>query len=309
LQTLVNLDDIEVSPYTAVWSYDGRSIAFRRDDGRATVIYNAVDGTLLKSFSSQSVVWRAAYEGGVEWSPDNRYFARVAGSSGDLFIMNAATGRIAFEYQFENENIQDIIWSPDSTQMLLKTTGEVTSSGFQYDWMLIEIATGSTIPMVNFQNITPFSWDWSPDGTQFAARSADNRIHIWDIKTGQMISSSPAFPFQIIYMNYSPNSGRLMVGLNPIFPYEVKPSDYEATAAHYQSSSALDGVIQFIVPIATLDRFSEIAAACGAPSRLTDSIITTEAQMLITQLDALTDDAIPASCEGDLRAVAEAMMK
>ena len=68
-------------------------------------------------------------------------------------------------------------------------------------------------------------------------------------------------------------------------------------------------MVKIVVPIATVERFAEIAASCNAPANLVDSTLQTDtAQTLLTQLDALPEGAIPVGCEADLRAIAEAIV-
>jgi len=82
-----------------------------------------------------------------------------------------------------------------------------------------------------------------------------------------------------------------------------------------QRQTELNGMIEILVPIATAERFAEIAASCGAPVVLTqidtglqaEAAIVAQAQTLEVQLDTLPDNAIPVGCEADLRAIAEAI--
>jgi hypothetical protein len=114
-------------------------------------------------------------------------------------------------------------------------------------------------------------------------------------------------------MNYSPSGGQMLSFRLPVSGDIVNAPLNDNV---YVSQSLLGGSAQIIVPDTSPARFNQIATFCNVPNSLTnfdtsiqaESAIETQAQTLLTQLDALPDNTIPASCEADLRAIVQAIV-
>ncbi len=110
LAPMVDFQDTSILFYTSQWNSDGSEIAFRRGDDRATEIYDATTGDLLRSFSSQ--LWRVGFfnlRGMPIWSPDNAYFAGVINAD-TVVVFDANSGQELAQYQIGSEKIDDIVW-------------------------------------------------------------------------------------------------------------------------------------------------------------------------------------------------------
>ena len=320
LRPVVDLTDASVLSYTAQWNRDGSAIAFRSADDRATRIYSAIDGSLIHSFSAPPTIWAVGYEGGVEWSPDNRYFARAGGDS--VFILDASTGEIVHQYPFDHETILDVSWSPDSTRMAALTTDDVapeTPGSFpdpnsvngarRNSLILFDVASGAIITNINrpIFGLTA-SIAWNPDGTQIAASAGYPRIYIWDANTGELLDSYQEPLYPIDSLDYSPYGGRLMLGLNTGFSLPAGLVDPNFVPISTFAQSELDGTLVFIAPAASLQRLSTLLANCATHS----GTIATGMALINTGQYAQFGDwvhqqsaaFIPTVCAADLQAVA-----
>jgi WD40 repeat protein len=296
LQTLVNLGDIEVYPYTAEWSSDGTAIAFRSN--RATSVYSATDGTLLRLFSAPPPVWGYSYEGGVEWSPNNLFFARVGGDQ--VYILDASTGEIAAQYQFENEQIYDVAWSSDSTKMVFVGRESL---------VIFDVADGDITTTITLPRESVFDLIWSPDGSQIAINAGSSpEIYIWDMNTGNLIDSYQ-FSHIIESLAYSPYSGRLMIGLSGRSYPELVDPEFVPISTFMESE--LGGLIQVVAPAASPERLSALLETCMSDLATLNaglSLINTQqygefAEWVIQQPAAEIDEV----CAADLQLIALAL--
>lgn len=322
LELVVNLSDISVLPHTAQWSADGLSIAFRSEDDRSTIVYSTVDGTLLQSFSPPPLIWGIGYEGGVEWSPNNLYFARVGGDQ--IFILDASTGQIVSQYQFEAETILDLMWSPDSAYIAILTTADVAFgtpgsfsdpnavNGARRNSIIVFDPSNSAVVSQISESVVSLSTalSWSPDGSQIAAEGGRGRIYIWDSITSDLLDSFQAPPYFVQNLSYSPYGGRLMVAQNTAAPIPNIDPDFVPISSYAQAE--FGGVVQFVAPSASVEKLSAILADCAANSE----IVTTGLAFLTTQqYSEFTDwvnqqpsSAIPEICAADLLIIALTIM-
>jgi WD40 repeat protein len=318
LQPMVDLDHDDILFFTSQWSSDGTMIAFRSRDDRGTNIYSAEDGELLRSFSSMN--WQVGAEIGPRWSPDNSRFATLSGRDG-LLILDAVTGDDIGRYPMPVTRIDSISWSPDSTQLALVTitdaaigspesipTGESGKAAL-VAVLVVDTETGRVVNSISGIPTGILSIAWSPDGKQLAGNTTDGAVLVWDAEQGTLIDGYRVAPYRVKLLQYSPYSGRILIGFNPGEPFSSS-SETALTTPSYQQTM-LDGVLQFIVPAPSLDRLASVQAACGAQPDIGTLLPvpdrTADLDTYVTQIESAPDDAIPPGCKADLLAVAAAL--
>lgn len=316
LELILNLSDTSIHPYNVQWSTDGLTIASRSDDDRSTVVYNALDGTPLRSFSNPPLIWAVGYEGGLEWSPDGRYFARVGGEQ--VFILDAATGQIVSQHRFGSEKIYDLTWSPDSIHMAIVTTADVVpgTPGSVSDTSSVHGARRNSIlvydvihPSVVSQIYEPgvnSGLIWSPDGKQIAAVAGGGKLYIWDPMTGDLLDSFLVPPYSVRNLRYSPNSGRLMVVQD--VTASLPRIDPDFVPMSYYAQAELGGIIHIVAPAASDKKLSAILASCAENSEIITAGTTFLAAQQYTEfadwVDQQSASAIPEPCAADLHLMA-----
>ena len=232
--------------------------------------------------------------------------------------------------------IEDTLVSPDTTKVATAISNALIVFDVNQREVIFEYNGESFIGR----------YTWSPDGNQIAFTERINpqssRLVVANL-TNQTIRSS-SDPIELISLAWGKDqvigvtqTGDFTTGYLYILSlFDDRTLD---RISHSQIGSTFDGgsivspfggVIVFLRPMAnslisgldifvltaTLDRFAQIAASCGAPNTLTDfdtsltdpAAIAAQAQALLAQLDALPENAIPAGCAADLRAIAEAIM-
>ncbi len=105
---------------------DGKSVAFVRDgkELRALDLVSKQERSLAKGYLTRS-------NRGVAWSPDNRWVAYIgvtARSFRNVMVVPAAGGESRAVTSMPNGNANNIVWSPDGTQIIF-TTGQRTENG------------------------------------------------------------------------------------------------------------------------------------------------------------------------------------
>ncbi|MBZ0275120.1 MAG: hypothetical protein K8I60_03180, partial [Anaerolineae bacterium] len=153
---------------------------------------------------------------------------------------------------------------------------------------------------------------WSQQDSELAVIS-NTEILIFAPQTGDLVSRFALRNGVFSGASYTQYGGQLRVGYSMLFDTGANQDTTSDTAQ--VDSSEFNGLIQVVVPVATLDRFAEIAASCNAPATLTSfdttvqaaNAIATQAQVLTAQLTALPSGAIPPGCKADLLAIAAAL--
>ena len=209
------------------------------------------------------------------------------------------------DYRIFNRPVASVEWSPSYKRIAFSTTVFDLPNTPEYN---SEVFIADNVGIVSHQfqtnNKTISGLDWSKDGLTLATASVNGAIEVWSLASSQTIveyiSGISNYP---IKAEISPFSGRLAFG-SVYNPQLIQDSP---------NLNDLGLPIQIVVPIATVERFAEIAASCNAPAALTTAETQLQAQsadvqsQLLAQLDTLPEDAIPVGCEADLRAIAEAM--
>ena len=142
-----------------------------------------------------------------EISPDGGFLAYVrrsaSGNSQAVWVQDLATG--ATIKVFEDKGLNDLLWSPDGSELLLSAYNDSISS-----MVLVPRLGGShrRYPIVGEGHRST----WSPDGSKFAATGV-GKVFFVDKKSGD--TSSIAFDFSVWNIDWSPNGEFLaFCGLN-----------------------------------------------------------------------------------------------
>lgn len=317
------LQTLKVLPFSAqLWSPDGNELT-KFDSGPPgnMKIYSATDGHLLREFTaSTAAAW--GWPNFPLLSPNGDYF--VMGVSNQLVLLDAITGQqVGANYQL-NGDINSYSWSSDVTRIAISLrkqvateiegsfpVGDSVGSYALNSTVLLELATGTiTTLRGGFRNPAPLLL-WSPDD-KYIASWFDGYLHIMDSANGNLIDSFNVMPnFGII--GWSPDGGRLMMGLYSNASYEPISNDITAMSQSVPRSTfvqnQLDGLIQLFVPAASPERLQSILAACSNDASLKSTAATLinsgQYEQFIARLDTATN--LPASCAADLRLMAEAI--
>ncbi len=317
LQTALTIVDY-ILPYSGQWSPDGTEIAFSGADDRELRIYSALDGRLLRTFTS--IEWVAGAEFGPYWSPDGRYFVTRAGRD-EIYVMDARQGTRIARYQVNATDILPAVWSPDSTRIALEAYTDVpvgspgssptpgsTTRATRYSTIILEVSTGRTVIEI-FGRAARIIWN--PDGTQIVGFQGEN-LNLWDVNTGVLLGSYPFPPSRNGAVEYSLYGGRILMAT---IPRNEAPASLQSVSEPIVPSRTLPamqqtgegGLITILIPDPSPGRLASIAAACNAPPALLVNAERDAPQALINQITALPPDAIPPACRADLLAVAEAL--
>ncbi len=204
-------------------------------------------------------------------------------------------------------------WSPDSTKLVTgSTNGLVTiwdakTATVEQQFMINEYANRDALKVAD----PALSWvrdvRFSDDGTTVSAIAGDGTLKEWNIQTGQVVQATKLAP--LATAAWSPFGARLAVLDTSFLPaLDGTPS---------QKKTAETG-FQVIVPNPTLARLNALAGVCvkhGDASqpdvRALTAQVVTQASLaaFAAQVKALPPGAIPAACQADLSAVAEALQK
>jgi WD40 repeat protein len=320
LKIITVLGGADILPYTAQWSTDSTAIAFRNGDDRGTSIYSALNGNLLRAFSSSS--WQVGAEYGPKWSPNNVYFATL-GALDAVLILDAVTGKDIARYPVKADRIDYLSWSPDSTRIALVTTSRVKpgspgsypeegspDKALRISIIILTISNGQvTTNIIGIQGGI-YSLIWSSDGKQLAGNTSFSSILVWDPNTGVLLDSYQAPPYRTLLMDYSRYSSRLMIGSNIGYPISPPQGRIFTPMSTYMQNE-LGGIIQIVVPAPSLEKLQAISEQCkvqpAVQQMLTAQIQSKQLPTFIQQVSALTDTQILPGCKADLLAVAEAL--
>ncbi len=326
------------------WSPDGAMIAAPSDD-QTFKVWQVSDGELLQSLTAQNDIITA-----VAWSPDGTRLisgnfdvrpnlfvwdthlwkpisTHTAGTITDV-AFSSDGGRIAYTapggievldgntlqsiaiYRnppcCSNENYS-IAWSRDGNRLVTGSReGTVTIWDASNATILKQFDGNNNRRAGN----TLLSWvrdvTFSPDGSTVLAISGDGTLREWSVVTGAVVQDTSV---GILYSaSWSPYSGRLAI---------LAPQNAQETAALNDAktfdASKVTGELKVIVPTPLLGRLQSIAAACHAPTTITQLLVspgvTQQLPTFITRINALPVGTIPPACNADLVAIAQALQK
>jgi WD40 repeat protein len=316
LQPISGLYDISYEPSFVQWSSDSKYLALGAD--RSTSIYDAIDGNQLRYFDFG--VWQSGGE--YPWSPTQQHFAHIFRSN-EIYLLDALTGTEFTQYQLPGEIVASAIWNSNGDRLALISFADVTpdmphsfiNSGMlngavRNSITIIDISNGSIIWSTSGLRDSIHYLDWSPDGSQIASSDAHRRLYIWDADTGVMIDSYLLENHDLKLLQYSPYSGRLMIGYDPSWN-SVARTDDPFTPISTFSKRLLDGVIEFVAPAASLERLQAILTRCVMDPTLVavgNNLVTAGQYAEFNQwLQQLPVGTLPPVCAADLQLMATAL--
>jgi len=298
------------------WSQDGSQIATLRYDQLGIQIFDTLTGEILSELSgSVEGQWIIS----VDWSPDETRFA-VSRADRSIAIFDVATGGITAVYP-QQEIVDAIAWSPDSTLFAgiiaefvsNDTPGSIPTAGQNilvsiYVW---DAATGEVVQTISGLGEYANMLRWNPNGNELANGAPNGLVEIWDVNTGQQITSLLSSGI-LNGMDYSPYGARLAFANNPAALEYSAESRAAEVVVDYAMQSLAGGALDIVVPDPSVERLQAIQAACmTAPAVATMDVQTLTLDALpeyVAQVEALTDAEIPPGCAADLVAIAEALI-
>jgi Tol biopolymer transport system component len=289
--------------YLSAWSVDGAYLLAIPLTELGIVKISSTTGKILQSYlpTTYSI-------NGPVWSPDNRYFI---GSDNNraIYVVDSNTGNPIRQLNYRNR-IRGLAWHPDSNLFVFaEVVGEDPNNVSSLH--IVNVISGELRELTTI-NGSVTQMLWSPDGNQLLVHVYD-MIYVVDIM--QMTTIDYRFPRFPVYIDYSPAGGQILLSFLTQSRYSQDNQVEHVDGAMHSNQSLFSGDLQMLVPLATLERFSEIAMACGAPISLsgienpttTQSDVIAQALSLESQVEALPDTAIPPGCRADLLAVAAAL--
>jgi WD40 repeat protein len=312
IRTLQTVRALPIDPRATgpVWSVDGSTITFRDAGQVGTSVYDSQTGAFIRSIAGQT--WASALD--MVWSTDR---TKVAVNAFEYILLldpnsGIEVNRIALPDP-ERMSIFGLTWSNDSQRIALRIGRrqgtQTQQSVFQYDLFILDVASGNLTSLV--EGIPDYTLDllWSNHDSELAAVT-NNQIYIVDLN-GVLVNRLALQSRAFARASYSQFGGQLRIGYSTMFD----ASSNQSSGTSQAGMSQFNDLIQVVVPVVTLDRFAEIATACGAPASLsaidtsvqTQSSIVAESQVLVSRLEALPDTQIPPGCRADLLAIAAAL--
>lgn len=168
------------SAYNAVWSPDGRYIAFTGGRGNDNIYIARADGSEIYNLTQHSEGY--AY---LDWSPDSRHLAyvNILGGS-DVYVADVETRE---RRNVSRRSSRDMLpaWSPDGTRIAFIST----LHGGSYDLYVMD-ADGTNVRRLTVDNPIQSGWrvEWSPDGRYIAyganAWGGGLDIYLVDVEQG-----------------------------------------------------------------------------------------------------------------------------
>ncbi|HMC12469.1 MAG TPA: hypothetical protein VKH44_14310, partial [Pirellulaceae bacterium] len=116
------LVQLDAEGWGAVWSPDGRQIAYTVPEGKAAnlFVFDLVQGQRIALFEEGKVPYRSFFWY-FSWSPDSRRIAfkgqRSGGDKQEIGIVDARGAKHGLVTRFEGKNIWNLSWSTDSNRI------------------------------------------------------------------------------------------------------------------------------------------------------------------------------------------------
>jgi WD40 repeat protein/serine/threonine protein kinase/tetratricopeptide (TPR) repeat protein len=170
-------EQLDVRPFTYVWSPDGRRLAGLCMSGPVRVWDTA---TWQEVFPL-----RETEAGSLAFSPDGKRLA-TANAKG-IKVWEVAGARVLLTLPGHGAVCADLAWAPDGKR--LASCGVVDRTVKLWD-----LASGEEVLSLPLDGYQPGSLRWSPDGRQLACGGPGGRIWVWDATAGYRVVPSPAPP-------------------------------------------------------------------------------------------------------------------
>ena len=301
LASVVDFQNASIQPDTSQWNSDGSEIAFRRGDNRATEIYDATTGNLLRSFSIDS--WRNPFsnlENYPEWNIGNEHIIDIVLSPDKTSPRLAASTHVQVELGSPDSFLYPLYGYPFQNDPLIAWRNTVR---------VIDAPRGTTLASITGLRDAILQLAWSPDGMGLAGVDRYRRLYIWDPNTGDLIDSYLTAPFQVKSLEYSPYGGRLLIVYNALEGSQERPDEFIPISTFAQIQ--FDGLVQFVAPASSPEKAQSILSQCATDPDIAAAgnsfIASGQYGEFIQWLGQQDESAIPALCADDLQLMAEAI--
>jgi WD40 repeat protein len=152
-------------------------------------IYDVSVGQQLSILLPAPTIHQGETINAVDWSPDGTKIAGVIGFLGPaptnryVTIWDTTTGEIIQELPSSSDVVNAVDWSPDG-RWIASGTGDKTI-------LVWDAESGILARTLEGHTFSVYDVAWSPDGSRLASASniGDTTIRIWDVTTGQNIST------------------------------------------------------------------------------------------------------------------------
>jgi WD40 repeat protein len=317
------------------WSYDSQYLAGIRPIDGKILIWDTIGGKLITQLSGKPSFNNY---GLLDWHPTQYILVSVAteldgGAPLEFWQMtDNSFSSLPIGYPV---SAYDLSWNETGDHLAVVNVHSI----YIFENPLQSMTDPQVIPIYGVYELA-----WTSNNRQLIAYSIDGSINFVNIDTSliaQKISAPPRKQQEGVatlrwlntnYFVYSTwdglitlvdgDTGQVLNSWNTQLKMArnsltISPFGAQIFIGGFASESNVSQIqSQLIVPIATLDRFAEIATSCGAPTSLTamntslqsETAIASEAQQLESHLDTLPEGTIPASCEADLRAITQAIV-
>ena len=159
------------------WSPDSTMLA--STDDRTLQIWDVKQDKVL--YQTGRVV--SSRHNSALWSPNGNYLA-LAGSDGSLNILDTSKPQ-AIEVLNRYKNIPAnknkvlLSWSPDGSLIAINARQIV---------QVRSISNGEVMSLLGSLESEPVTLNWSPDGSSIATANGDNRVQLWEQRTGELLA-------------------------------------------------------------------------------------------------------------------------
>jgi WD40 repeat protein len=288
------------------WTPDSKYVVSSGVDVRPTfLIWNVETGNPIGHHNPGTVLDGSFSPDGQKWANVNGPFLRVSDSTTFEQIARYRESLCC------SNTMWSVRWSPDSTKLVtgssngLVTIWDAKTATVEQQFMINAYANHDALKVSDPVLAWVRDVRFSDDGTTVSAIAGDGTLKEWNVQTGQVVQATKLAP--LATAAWSPFGARLAVLDASFLPaVDGTPS---------QKKTAETG-FQVIVPNPTLARLNALAAVCvkhGDASQPAVRALTAKAvtqaslAAFAAQVKALPPGAIPAACQADLSAVAEAL--
>lgn len=177
------------------WSPNGNRIAIGGSDSKI-VIWDITTGQFIASFEGHTDSVEV-----LAWSPDG---SRIAGASKPysrdkaLRIWDVSTEENTLV--FDSDGLTSIIWSSDSSRIIGVSLHNTVRA-----W---DLSTGQSSALFEMSGGLSEPFAWSRDGN-FLARSSRQAADVWDMRTGQLISTLEGHSPEVSLVAWCPCNDKL----------------------------------------------------------------------------------------------------
>jgi len=187
---------------SARWSPDGTRLACLTGDRLETtvVVWDAISGRRLLETPVEVEGRRVQVGGRLSWSPDGERLACGAWS-GEIFVLDAATGATVLRYEGHIKPVLVMSWSPDGAQL---ASGDRVGTVKLWD-----ATTGKAVHTLPGHTRAVRCFSWHPRDKRLASASWDNTVKVWDAAAGKELHTFKGHAGPVWCVSWSPDGKRL----------------------------------------------------------------------------------------------------